>query len=327
MDRSKSNADVVRRTSLNWENGEPSPTWLRTYQREDEEEAMKKATRVSLEEESRSSDFSSDETSDLLQPTPGFNGSSKSLQVRGTSSTPVEVIEILDSTKKEKHEPKKRTGTASPPTSSSDENDNYKDNWHSTIASDKTMNNFLSSIFEMPDQRRERDENGESTYYDTYEGADGRRPMTGALNMQDNTIINVADPTNNKDVVNLQKLNSELSSKVDTSTFTTELGKKADSSDLNDYFNKRNDNTIDGTISFNGHLPNRDRQIVNLEFLGLKEQALQFGIGGFSLKLFRLEKSSTGKCENLDIVTDGQWQLQLPNLISDEGSSELNSKS
>lgn len=63
------------------------------------------------------------------------------------------------------------------------------------------------------------------------------------------------------------------------------------------------------------------------EFLGLKEQALQFGIGGFSLKLFRLEKSSTGKCENLDIVTDGQWQLQLPNLISDEGSSELNSKS
>ena len=62
-------------------------------------------------------------------------------------------------------------------------------------------------------------------------------------------------------------------------------------------------------------------------FLGLKEQALQFGIGGFSLKLFRLAKSSTGKCENFAIVTDGQWQLELPNLISDEGSSELNGKS
>ena len=62
-------------------------------------------------------------------------------------------------------------------------------------------------------------------------------------------------------------------------------------------------------------------------FLGLKEQALQFGIGGFSLKLFRLAKSSTGKCENFAIVTDGQWQVELPNLISDEGSSELNGKS
>ena len=60
------------------------------------------------------------------------------------------------------------------------------------------------------------------------------------------------------------------------------------------------------------------------ELLGLKEQALQFGIGGFSLKLFRLAKSSTGKCENFAIVTDGQWQLELSNLISDEGSSELN---
>ena len=55
--------------------------------------------------------------------------------------------------------------------------------------------------------------------------------------------------------------------------------------------------------------------------MGLKEQALQFGIGGFSLKLFRLAKSSTGRCLNFAIVTDEQWQLELPNLISDEGSS------
>ena len=33
-----------------------------------------------------------------------------------------------------------------------------------------------------------------------------------------------------------------------------------------------------------------------------------------------------GKCENFAIVTDGQWQLELPNLISDESRSELNGK-
>ena len=63
------------------------------------------------------------------------------------------------------------------------------------------------------------------------------------------------------------------------------------------------------------------------EFLGLNEQALQFGVGAFSLKLFRLAKSSKGKCENFAIVTDGKWQLKLPNIISHEGSSELDGKS
>ena len=33
------------------------------------------------------------------------------------------------------------------------------------------------------------------------------------------------------------------------------------------------------------------------EFLGLKEQAHKYGIGGFSLKLFRLAKTPAGKCE------------------------------
>ena len=55
-----------------------------------------------------------------------------------------------------------------------------------------------------------------------------------------------------------------------------------------------------------------------MEFLGLKEQAYQYGIGGFSLKLFRLAKSPSGKW--------GTGQLELPNLISDESSSELNGK-
>ena len=31
------------------------------------------------------------------------------------------------------------------------------------------------------------------------------------------------------------------------------------------------------------------------EFLGLKDQAQQYGIGGFSIKIFRLAKSCTGK--------------------------------
>ena len=61
------------------------------------------------------------------------------------------------------------------------------------------------------------------------------------------------------------------------------------------------------------------------DFLGQKEQALQYGIGGFSLKQFCLAKSSAGKCASLAKVTDRQWQLELPNLTSDEGSSELNS--
>ena len=45
------------------------------------------------------------------------------------------------------------------------------------------------------------------------------------------------------------------------------------------------------------------------EFIALKDRAFQYGIGGFSLKLFRLAKSSAGKCKNFAIVTDGQWQL------------------
>ena len=55
-----------------------------------------------------------------------------------------------------------------------------------------------------------------------------------------------------------------------------------------------------GVFEFKKHLT---------EFLALKEQALQYTIGAFSLKLFRLTKSSTGKCENFAAVIDGQWQL------------------
>ena len=62
------------------------------------------------------------------------------------------------------------------------------------------------------------------------------------------------------------------------------------------------------------------------EFLGLKELTLKYGIGGFAVKLFRLAKSSSGKCENFAIVTDAQWQLELVSLLADESTSELNDK-
>ena len=57
------------------------------------------------------------------------------------------------------------------------------------------------------------------------------------------------------------------------------------------------------------------------EFLGLKEQALQFRIGGFPL-----DKIVHGQMREINLI-DGQWQLERANLISDEGSSELNGKS
>ena len=49
MDGDKGYADVVKGTSTcNSENEDPSPTWLRPYQREDEEEAFKRALMASL---------------------------------------------------------------------------------------------------------------------------------------------------------------------------------------------------------------------------------------------------------------------------------------
>ena len=35
-----------------------------------------------------------------------------------------------------------------------------------------------------------------------------------------------------------------------------------------------------------------------------------------SYGVFRMKRATAGTCENLAIVTDGQWQLELPNLIS-----------
>ena len=50
-----------------------------------------------------------------------------------------------------------------------------------------------------------------------------------------------------------------------------------------------------------------------IEFMGIREQAEKFGLGGFNLK-FRLEKID-GKAENFAIVTKAQLEKELPFLM------------
>ena len=59
-----------------------------------------------------------------------------------------------------------------------------------------------------------------------------------------------------------------------------------------------------------------------IEFMGIKQQAEKFGLGGFDLKLFRLE-TIDGKAENFAIVTKAQLEMQLPFLM-ESTTSELN---
>ena len=59
-----------------------------------------------------------------------------------------------------------------------------------------------------------------------------------------------------------------------------------------------------------------------IEFMGIKQQAEKSGLGGFDLKLFRLEKID-GKAENFAIVTKAQLEMELPFLMG-SATSELN---
>ena len=59
-----------------------------------------------------------------------------------------------------------------------------------------------------------------------------------------------------------------------------------------------------------------------IEFMGIKQQAEKFGLCGFDLKLFRLEKID-GKAENFAIVTKAQLEMELPFLMG-SATSELN---
>ena len=48
--------------------------------------------------------------------------------------------------------------------------------------------------------------------------------------------------------------------------------------------------------------------------MGIKQQAETFGLGGFDLKLFLLEKID-GKAENFAVVTKAQLEMELPFLV------------
>ena len=59
-----------------------------------------------------------------------------------------------------------------------------------------------------------------------------------------------------------------------------------------------------------------------IEFMGIKQQAEKFGLGGFDLKMFRLEKID-GKAENFAVLTKAQLEMELPFLMG-SATSELN---
>ena len=58
-----------------------------------------------------------------------------------------------------------------------------------------------------------------------------------------------------------------------------------------------------------------------IEFMRIKQQAGKFGLGGFDLKLFWLEKID-GKAENFAVVTKAQLEMELPFLMG-SATSEL----
>jgi len=60
-----------------------------------------------------------------------------------------------------------------------------------------------------------------------------------------------------------------------------------------------------------------------IDFLGLKELSKKYGLGQFDLKIYRLHNAS-GKVEHYDITTDAQFKFELPNLICEDSTSELN---
>lgn len=51
---------------------------------------------------------------------------------------------------------------------------------------------------------------------------------------------------------------------------------------------------------------------------------MKFGMVDFDLKMLRLKRISNGLTENYSIVTQQQWQMEIPFLLEDEGQSEIN---
>ena len=61
-----------------------------------------------------------------------------------------------------------------------------------------------------------------------------------------------------------------------------------------------------------------------IQFLGLKELTIKYGLGDFDIKLYRMAPKLGGKSDNFAITTDDQWKLELPSMLDDSGS-EMNS--
>ena len=74
-------------------------------------------------------------------------------------------------------------------------------------------------------------------------------------------------------------------------------------------------------LAKHGNLTTFKRHLI--DFLGLKELSIKLGMPQYDLKLYRLCRGVSGTVDNYHILTDQQWLLEVPFLLSDT-SSELN---
>ena len=61
-----------------------------------------------------------------------------------------------------------------------------------------------------------------------------------------------------------------------------------------------------------------------IQFLGLTELTIKYGLGDFDIELYRMALKPGGKSDKFAITTDDQWKLELPSMLDDSGS-EMNS--
>ena len=54
-----------------------------------------------------------------------------------------------------------------------------------------------------------------------------------------------------------------------------------------------------------------------IQFLGLKELTIKYGLGDFDIKLYQMTPKAGGKSDNFTITTDDQWKLELPSMLDD----------
>ena len=53
-----------------------------------------------------------------------------------------------------------------------------------------------------------------------------------------------------------------------------------------------------------------------IQFLGLMELTIKYGLGDFDIKLYRMAPKPGGKSDNFAITADDQWKLELPSMYS-----------